>query len=125
MDISEDALFDARRTVEKGERWRAIMDDIPALSFPVDAKVKIIPPFNGATVRFTVERGDAFVSVFADFYGALTTTNEPCWSMYSRGRPDGDEVFAIADGIGLSTAIAASLDAQQAAQTSQRENPQP
>jgi len=125
MKISEDALFDARRTVEKGERWREIMDSIPALSFPADAKVKIIPPFSGAVARFTVERGNAFVSIFADFHDVLTTAGEPVRSMYSRGQTDGDEVFPIGDGEALSAALAASLDAQQAPETALPAIPQP
>ena len=69
------------------EKWR---DEIPALNFPSDWDVRIIPPLNGAVVRFCIN--DKF-SVFLDCYDLLGSFGKPYWEVY----PDVDgEVFRCA-----------------------------
>ena len=63
--------------------------EIPYLSFPSDWKVKIVPPFSGAMVRFYVKKEEAFVSVYLDCYDLLGFYQEPYWEIY----PYEDDVF--------------------------------
>lgn len=71
-------------------------DQIPFIPFKPDWKVKIIPPFGGATMRFLVERGDKKISVYCDHFGILglyfdPDGNEvPYWEMYPRTYLDAD-----------------------------------
>ena len=71
-------------------------DKIPCIKFKPDWNVKVIPPFGGATMRFTVERGGKRVSVYCDHFGCLgffcdSDGNEaPYWEMYPRTYREAD-----------------------------------
>ena len=65
--------------VNEVEKW---VKDIPEISFPSWWKVKIIPPFGGALVRFIVTRGKAEVSVYLDGYDRLGYYGSPYWEVY-------------------------------------------
>lgn len=66
------------------EVWRTRISQIPFLSFPEGWKVKIIPPFTGATIRFAVmnDAEDHTISVYCDFDDNLGVVGEPYWEMY-------------------------------------------
>ena len=71
-----------RYEIEHDEKWREWSDKIPALKFPPDWEVKIIPPFAGAIVRFTVEGLVYNVSVYLDVYDRLGCYGKPYWEVY-------------------------------------------
>lgn len=57
-------------------------EEIPFINFPNDWKIKIIPPFAGAVVRFRIEKNNAAVSVYLDCYDHLGCYGEPYWEIY-------------------------------------------
>ena len=68
-----------RCNVEKHEEWHRWCEEIPELQFPSSWKVKIIPPFGGAIVRFRINDK---ISVYLDCYDALGFMGEPYWEIY-------------------------------------------
>lgn len=63
------------------------MEKIPKLKFKDHWEVKILPPFGGAIIRFHLETGHGFVSVYFDAYDMLGCVGEPYWEVY-----DGDDI---------------------------------
>ena len=62
-------------------------DYFPVIPFRPEWKVRIIPPFNGASVRFHVLHENGFVSVFADVENKLGVLFDegdrvPFWEVY-------------------------------------------
>lgn len=100
-----------RAQVERDEKWREIIPQIPALQFPASWSVQIIPPFSGAVARFIVTKGTARVSVYADFYEALGVFGEPHWEIYPGASGD-NERFAIGEADTLIAEIGKSLARQ-------------
>lgn len=81
MDYSE--RFDVTRSYEKAMEMNKWRKEIPEISFPTDWKIRIIPPFAGAVVRFCVTSGNgAHVSVYLDCYESLGIFGEPYWEIY-------------------------------------------
>lgn len=105
---------------EEHMQWGRMM---PAIRFPHDWYVTIIPPFGGAAVRFTVQdkTQTAEVSVFADFDSSLTPyydesgQKSPCWEVW----PYGDCTWktSIEDVEGLLKAIEESFIRQMTSDT--------
>jgi hypothetical protein len=56
--------------------------DIPFLKFKKSWNVKIIHPFNGASVRFIVKKGEKEVSVYLDEKNKLGVSRAPYWEIY-------------------------------------------
>lgn len=95
--------------VMEWDKWRK---EIPELSFPSDWKIKIVPPFAGAVVRFTVEKNDHWVSVYLDCYDVLGSMNKPYWEIYPS--EDGDTSrFDMNDTEGLLKEIAVALESDK------------
>lgn len=68
--------------VDYDRKW---IDKIPPFHFPEAWPVKMCPPFSGAVVRFTVEMGTKFYSVYLDCYNYLGNYNmKPYWELYYR-----------------------------------------
>lgn len=63
-------------------------DYFPVIPFKPDWKIRIIPPYNGAAVRFHVLHENTFVSVFADVENNLGVLFDeegesvPYWEVY-------------------------------------------
>jgi hypothetical protein len=74
--------MEARAIVEGQYEWRKWMKEIPAINFPSEWNVKIIPPFGGAIARFHVSVGEASVSVYLDCYDELGIVGMPYWELY-------------------------------------------
>ena len=89
------------------DKWRK---EIPFMQFPSDWKIKIIPPFGGAVIRFAVEKTkDEWISVYLDCYGELGCMNQPYWEVYPA--KDGDvERFYLNETDELLKAIQESLE---------------
>ena len=81
VSLEYDVTFETRR----------IARDVPAIQFPGDWKVKILPPFSGASVRFYVEKDELSVSVYLDCFQMLGVYNEePYWEVYPTRTSEGD-----------------------------------
>jgi len=65
------------------------VDKIPTINFPTSWAIRVIPPFNGAVVRFRVKKGNASVSIYLDCYDNLGIYGSPYWEVY----PHNDDVF--------------------------------
>ncbi len=72
--------FMKRLEIEQRENWRGWVEVIPALHFRPKWRVKIIPPFCGAMVRFQVSHKD--ISVYLDVSDTLGCFGEPYWEIY-------------------------------------------
>lgn len=95
--------------VFEADKWR---QEIPALQFPADWQVKIIPPFMFAVVRFTATCGSGSVSVYLDCYDMLGYGGEPYWEIYPDGDTGDPKRFAMDNTVDLLAAIQKSLDVQ-------------
>ncbi len=89
-------------------------DYFPVIPFKPDWRVRIIPPYNGAAVRFCVSYENSFVSVFADVDSNLGVLFDeeggsvPYWEVYPI---DGDyQRCELSDVGGLVALIERSLD---------------
>ena len=81
-----------RQEVEQAyeyERWRK---EIPSLNFKKKWKVRILPPFLGAIIRFRIDYKDRYVSCYLDCYNELGYFGEPYWEIY----PYKDDTFRCA-----------------------------
>lgn len=109
-----------RAQVERDEEWIKIIQQIPSLRFPASWSIQIIPPFCGAIARFIVTKGDARVSVYADFYEVLGFFGGPHWEIYPDASGE-NERFAIAETGPLISEIGKSLARQIACAANARE----
>lgn len=87
---------------------RSWVEKIPAIKFPKDWEIQIIPPFGGALCRFRV---NGIVSVYLDGYDILGYYGEPYWEIY----PYEDDVFrcGMNEIDNLIEAIQESINAKQ------------
>lgn len=98
----------ARPLIEKKEGWREAIGEIPFLSFPKGWEIQVIPPFGGAMARFCVRKGEAEVSVYADFNDALGIVGQPYWETHPNTDDDCDR-FLINETDELIASISKSL----------------
>lgn len=87
MDRKEiEELFEVRMRrlkIENEQNWREDIDTIPWLQFPSDWKVRIIPPFADAVVRFQVTLPSGkHKSIYLDSREALGYYGGPYWEVY-------------------------------------------
>lgn len=78
-----------RFQLEQKEEWREWVNKIPSIRFPMEWKVKVIPPFAGAMARFLVESEGKTISVYLDCHGALGAVDTPYWEIH----PYEDDVY--------------------------------
>lgn len=99
-----DLVYDYDELMES-QKW---INEISYLQFPSDYKVKIILPFEGAVVRFKVQKENKSVSVYLDCYDKLGLYGKPYWEIY----PYQEDVFKcdMNDIDSLMNAIAESLN---------------
>lgn len=78
-----------RYAIESEQRWAEECASIPHIQFPPEWKVKIIPPFGDAVVRFLVELPSGKdKSVYLDcrsslgYFGADVDVPTPYWEVY-------------------------------------------
>ena len=81
MDILN---FTKRFDVEAAEHWMEWGSKIPAIKFPAEWAIQVIPPFVGAMVRFIVHFEGTAVSVYLDCYDRLGCFGAPYWEIYCR-----------------------------------------
>jgi hypothetical protein len=77
-----------RLNVERDQNWMGEINNIPFIKFPPDWKIKVIPPFGDASVRFQVLLPDGRQkSVYLDTRNSLgffweNEKLEPYWEVY-------------------------------------------
>lgn len=99
-----------RYDIEEKEKWMEWIPKIPAIQFPMEWAIKVIPPFSGAMARFLVQAEGKSVSVYLDCYGVLGVMNEPYWEVYPY---DGYTFRCVMNDVeGLLTAIRHSIKAE-------------
>lgn len=113
---------DLLELVKATDVYRRVLDKskIPPLHFKTEWDVRIIPPFGGAMMRFTVDHNGKHVSVYCDFFQNLGCFRGPYWEMYPRsykwnGEPYTDVMrFALNDTESLIANIDAELRGEEA-----------
>ena len=88
--MSRDIII-KRSEIEVIENWRDWNNKIPQLNFKESWNVKILAPYMGVFIRFTVSVDDAFVSVYLDVHAHLGGVGEPYWEIY----PFEDDVMRV------------------------------
>lgn len=92
--------------------YREWSDKIPYIKFPDNLKVKVIPPFMGAVIRFLVSdlEEKVRVSVYLDCYDAIGCYGKPYWEICPINR----DIFRydIADTKNLIKGILRSIEEQ-------------
>ena len=68
IDINETMLISKYEQIQNYRAWGT---RIPSLHFEKEWDVKIIPPFGGALIRFTIDHNGKHVSVYFDGYSRL------------------------------------------------------
>jgi hypothetical protein len=86
----------ANKQMEKLFEWDKWRNEIPYIKFDPEWKVKVIPPFGDAVVRFVVTDGHNTISVYLDCYDNPGHYGSPYWEIYPSD--DGDvERYSIND----------------------------
>lgn len=102
-----------RYKVESKEGWRSLHQGIPYLQFPADWKVKIIPPFGGATARFLIRtdkmQEGKVISVYLDHFARLGCEDYPYWECYPNASTDDISRFRMEDTEGLLAELAGTV----------------
>lgn len=81
--------IEAKTHIENKFEWRKWVKDIPAINFPRDWDIHIIPPFSGAVARFIAKKNGNQISVYLDCYDELGIVGSPYWEFY----PYRDDVY--------------------------------
>jgi len=85
--------------------WDKWMKEIPLIPLKSGWKIRVIPPFGGAVVRFVVSKGDAEISVYLDCYDKIGCMGmKPYWEIHPSENGDCErfrmnEVDKLVDGI--------------------------
>ena len=134
--FKEDVEKNIKRWTVSGEcdlafDWKHWKDKIPFINFPAHFKVKIVPPYNAAMVRFEVmsPSDNGTISVYLDCHGQLADfvdedTNQfvPYWEAYpiTNGDESQEETrrFEMEDVDGLMKALAEELEYRASKQVS-------
>lgn len=103
--VGKDWLLISKYDAEmESSKW---IKEIPYIEFPSSWKVKIIPPFCGAVVRFIVMLPDFpkdTISVYLDCYDQLGFFGQPYWEVYpyqgDTGRCPMDDTKTLLEMIG-------------------------
>jgi len=96
---------------QREKRFWEISQSAPFLRFRPGWEVAVIWPFAGAAARFVVKKGDARISVYADFDDSLGCYGSPYWEIY----PYDGETWRgpFSDGGGLIDAISTAIGQQE------------
>jgi len=98
--------------LERIFEWHKWSAKIPAIQFPPHWRVRIVPPFAAAMIRFriSVEGSKYEISVYLDCHETLGCWDgQPYWEIYPAA--DGDTArFDMVDVKGLLEAITESLE---------------
>jgi hypothetical protein len=84
MNYDDDHLLSCK--LEKKFEYIKWAKEIPWMNFPPHWRIKIIPPFLAAIVRFRVTTDklkDNDISVYLDCYDKLGCVGQPYWEAYS------------------------------------------
>jgi len=68
--------------------WDKWLKEIPSIEIPPNCRIRVIPPFGGAVVRFCVISEFGSVSVYLDCYEKLGCWEIPYWEIYPSADDD-------------------------------------
>jgi hypothetical protein len=93
--------------ISRVHEYRKWTKEIPFIEFPKKYKIKIIPPFGGAIVRFIIKNNKNEVSVYLDCYNNVGYWDGPYWEIYpnkdsEEERYDMNDIEGLLKGIELS-----------------------
>ena len=71
-----------RYKLEGDENWSAHYNDMPALELKPGFSIKVTPPFGGALMRMTIEKGPINFSFYYDVNDSLGLVQQPYWEIY-------------------------------------------
>lgn len=74
--------FTDRLNVEYHENWRDYSNLVPELNLDSEWRIKILPPWGGALIRFIISYKDCTVSTYFDAHNRLGCMLEPYWEIY-------------------------------------------
>ena len=77
--LSRSELCSQYDATMESRKW---VKEIPFISFNPKWKVKVVPPFTGAVIRFVVSFNNREISVYLDCYRTLGTCSHPYWEAY-------------------------------------------
>lgn len=85
--MSERKFRDASYELEKGLEYKRWMKELPFMEIPAGFKIKVVPPFHGAVVRFWIQKVGSVdmqdsVSVYFDSANVLGWMEHPYWEAY-------------------------------------------
>ena len=90
-----------RSQIENTEEWGKFYDTMPFIELPSGYSFRVIPPFNGALMRFKVlTPSSKEYSIYFDAYDRLGVYGEPYYELY----PYNEDIYR-------STSITDILDA--------------
>lgn len=84
MNIAiRESSYELERALDYG-RW---MKELPFFTVPEGFKIKVVPPWHGAVIRFWIQKDDAVdmensVSVYFDSMNVLGSMSQPYWEAY-------------------------------------------
>lgn len=94
--------------------WWKWWDKMPALQFPEEWRVKILPPVLGAIVRFHVEDPTGqHVEVYLDCYEMISIYGGPHWAVVPNTWDLRIQLFPMNDAAGLIEGIRGAFKAMQ------------
>jgi len=86
------AVFELSHKLSKVLEWDKWIKEIPFIPFSKKWEVKIIPPTQGAIVRFRVRirkyKDAKYISVYLDCYDILGSFGSPYWEIYPNKEGD-------------------------------------
>jgi len=64
-----------RATIEQKNDWIPLSKQIPYLKIPEKCKIKVIPPYNGVLVRFSIKKDNKIIDIVLDYEDKLKYSN--------------------------------------------------
>lgn len=80
-----------RSKLEHEEGWNYHSKEIPSFELRPGYRIKILPPYGGALIRFNIFHDHTRFSVYFDANDALGSVREPYWEVYHNAWSSGDD----------------------------------
>lgn len=85
--MSNFAIRESSYELEQALDYRRWMEELPFMEIPSGFKIKVVPPWHGAVIRFWIQKVGAVdnqdcVSVYFDSRNVLGSMSQPYWEAY-------------------------------------------